>query len=66
MLDYEQCPYCGSESFNTDDYNENYDIDEVSFYWRCECNECKKVFDITKWYKLVETSVRTQEEMDGE
>lgn len=66
MLDYEQCPYCGSENFSTDDYNENYDIDEVSFYWRCNCNECKKVFDITKWYKLVETSVRTQEEMDGE
>lgn len=66
MLDYEQCPYCGSENFSTDDYNENYDIDEVSFYWRCNCNECKKVFDITKWYKLVETSVQTQEELDGE
>ena len=65
MLENERCPYCGSENFNTDDYDEDYGVGGVSFYWRCDCNECKKVFHVTKWYKLVETSVRTQEEMDG-
>ena len=65
MLVDECCPYCGSESYNTDDYDEFYDTDEVSFYWRCDCNECKKTFHVTKWYKLIDTSVRTQEEFDG-
>ena len=66
MLDNERCPYCGSENFNTNDYDEDYGDNEVSLYWRCDCNECKKVFHITKWYKLIETSVQTQEEWDGE
>ena len=65
MLDNERCPYCGSEDFNTYDYDESYDVDKVSFYWRCDCNECKKTFHITQWYKLIETLVQTQEERYG-
>lgn len=65
MIEDERCPYCGSDNFDTDDYNENFDVDEVSYYWRCECRECKKVFHITKWYKLTETLVQTNEELYG-
>ena len=65
MLVDERCPYCGSVNYNSDDYDEYYDIDEVSYHWRCDCNECKKVFHVTKWYKLIDTSVETQEERDG-
>jgi len=66
MLDYEQCPYCGSEDFDISDFDQNFDIDDVSFYWRCNCNECEKVFNIIKWYKLIKTSVQTEEEWSGE
>lgn len=57
MLDDERCLYCGSDNFDTNDYEQNFDIDEVSFYWRCNCNECKKVFYVNKRYKLIEVSV---------
>lgn len=65
MIENECCPYCGSDNFVTDDYEENFGTDEVSFYWRCDCRECKKTFHITKWYKLIETSVQTEEERNG-
>ena len=67
MLENERCPYCGSDNFVTDDYDEDYGItDVVGLYWRCECNNCKKIFHITKWYKLFKTDIQTQKEWDEE
>lgn len=62
----ERCPYCNSDEFDTIDFKqEDFDESEISYSWLCECLKCKKTFYITKWYKLVDTSVKTQEEWYG-
>ncbi len=59
----ERCPYCHSDEYDTVDFDQDYfDENEVSFFWSCECSRCKNTFYITKWYKLIDTSVQTQEE----
>ena len=67
MMIEEHCPYCKSDNFDTVDFNPDYfDDSEISLEWQCECSECKKTFYITKWYKLVETAIKTEEEYNEE
>ncbi len=66
MMNEERCPYCKSDIFDTIDYQDYFDESEISYEWQCECNECKKTFYITKWYKLVETVIKTEEEYNEE
>ncbi len=63
----ERCPYCNSDDYDTMDFDQDYfDESEISYFWSCKCLKCKKTFYITKWYKIVDTSVQTQEEWNGE
>lgn len=67
MTNEERCPYCESDDFDTVDYNQNYaDESEISYEWQCECSKCKKTFYITKWYKLIDTVIKTKEEYNEE
>lgn len=67
MMNEDRCPYCESDNYDTVDFNQDYfDESEISYEWQCECNECKKTFYITKWYKLVETAIKTEEEYNEE
>lgn len=67
MINEERCPYCKSDDFNTVDFDQDYfDESEIGCSWVCECAVCKKTFYITKWYKLVDTVIKTQEEYEEE
>ena len=67
MLNNERCPYCESDNFDAVDcYQDYFDESEIKYEWQCECSECKKTFYITKWYKLVETAIKMQEEYEEE
>lgn len=67
MMIEERCPYCKSESYEVNDFNNDYcNEDEINFSWQYKCNECNRIFYIIKWYKLVGTAIKTQEEYEGE
>lgn len=67
MINEERCPYCESDGFDTVDFDQDYfDGSEIGCSWVCECAVCKKTFYITKWYKLVDTVIKTQEEYEEE
>lgn len=67
MMNEDRCPYCESDDFNAVDFNSDYfDLSKISLEWPCECRECKKTFYITKWYKLTETAIKTEEEYNEE
>lgn len=61
------CPYCKSDNFDTDDYEEDF-IDDgvVTYYWRCKCNKCKNTFHVTERYIRESTNVMTNKEWEEE
>ena len=61
-------PMCSTTSTTpVIDFDNDYcDEDEISFYWQYKCSKCNKNFYITKWYKLVDTAIKTQEEYEEE
>lgn len=66
MMNEERCPYCKSELYEVIDFDDDffYDEDKINFYWQCKCNECNKIFRITRWYKLVDTVIETEGNVD--
>ena len=61
-MDYEEkCPICGSEDYEVEDYEECYDGDEGSQWWRCICSNNHK-FCMEKVFKLVAVNITPEEE----
>lgn len=66
-MNEERCPYCQSENFITDDYEEDYaEQDGITLYWKCKCNNCGKEFHIQEWYKLQRKTISTAEQWEEE
>ena len=62
-----KCPNCESINFITDDYDEDFTDDGVvSYYWRCKCNTCHKIFHVTERYVRESTNVMTDKEWEDE
>ena len=62
-----KCPNCESINFVTDDYEEDFTDDGVvSYYWRCKCNTCHKIFHVTERYIRESTNVMTDKEWEEE
>lgn len=57
----ETCPKCGSEEYEVNDYDDNFDQFGAVQWWACTCTECKTKFQMTKLYKLTEVSIEEEE-----
>lgn len=62
-----KCPNCDSICFITDDYDEDFSDDGVvSYYWRCKCKTCHRIFHVTERYIRESTNVMTDKQWEEE
>lgn len=57
MFDKEQCPNCGFEDYDVNDYWHDLDEEGGVRVWKCHCSKCQKNFEITYEYKCTAITV---------